>query len=48
MFFFKAALAAPLLFGIGSAQVAKTVCGGKNYTYDSLAGYGLVPSNARG
>lgn len=27
--------------------VSQTLCAGKNYTYDSLAGFGLVPSNAR-
>jgi len=37
-----------LLAGVASAQVTKTLCGGKNYTYESLAGYGLVPSSAKG
>lgn len=39
------------LAAVGAAQktdfVSKTICTGKNYTYDSLAGFGLVPSNAR-
>lgn len=29
------------------AQVSTTLCAGKNYTYEELAGYGFVPSNAR-
>lgn len=29
------------------AQVANTLCAGKNYTYQELAGYGFVPNNAR-
>lgn len=27
--------------------VARTLCGGRNYTYEYLAGYGLIASNAR-
>jgi len=27
--------------------VNKTLCGGKNYTYEALAGYGFVPSDFR-
>jgi hypothetical protein len=27
--------------------VERTLCGGKNYTYEALAGYGFVPSNFR-
>jgi len=30
-----------------SAVVNSTVCNGQSYVYESLAGYGLVPSNAR-
>lgn len=32
---------------MAAQSVSETLCAGKNYTYESLAGYGLVPSNAR-
>jgi hypothetical protein len=37
------------LLAIASAQtfVNQTTCNGKTYTYQELAGYGFVPSNAR-
>lgn len=28
-----------------STFVNRTLCGGKNYTYEALAGYGFVPSS---
>lgn len=30
-----------------SAIVSQTTCAGKKYTYESLAGYGFIPSDAR-
>lgn len=49
MFFFEALFATSSFAAIVAAQstVSKTLCAGKNYTYNSLAGFGLVPSNAR-
>lgn len=49
MFFLRAVLAA-LCFQwhlIAMASVNRITCGGRNYTYEGLAGYGLIPSNAR-
>ncbi|CAG8979627.1 hypothetical protein HYALB_00011990 [Hymenoscyphus albidus] len=38
---------AAIVVAQSTTHVSKTLCGGKNYTYDSLAGFGLVPSNSR-
>ncbi|KAH8676453.1 esterase-like activity of phytase-domain-containing protein [Tricladium varicosporioides] len=49
MHFFQLGFVSSIV-AIATAQttpVAKTLCAGKNYTYDSLAGFGLIPSNAR-
>jgi hypothetical protein len=37
------------VFSLVAAQsvVSKTLCAGKNYTYNELAGYGFVSGNAR-
>ena len=32
---------------VATTPVNKITCGGRNYTYESLAGYGLIASNAR-
>jgi hypothetical protein len=32
---------------VAGAYVNQTTCNGKTYSYNALAGYGFVPSNAR-
>jgi hypothetical protein len=34
-------------FAAGSSFVNQTTCAGNQYTYEELAGYGVLPSNAR-
>lgn len=41
------ASATPTYVPKGSKAVNKTVCNGRKYSYTELAGYGLVPPNAR-
>jgi hypothetical protein len=45
MRFFNLVLAASAA-NLAIAQVSTTLCAGKSYTYDELAGYGFVPNNA--
>jgi len=46
MFLFKVGIAASLA-SAAVAFVNQTTCNGKQYTYQELAGYGLVSGNAR-
>ena len=47
MFFSTSLLAVvPFAFSFVSAQVNTTICNGKTYAYEELAGYGLIASNA--
>lgn len=47
MFFLKIATTAGLAAVAAAQVVNQTVCNGKNYTYQELAGFGLIPGNAR-
>ena len=47
MFLLKIATAASLVAIAASQVVNQTSCKGKNYTYQELAGFGLIPGNAR-
>lgn len=47
MFLLKIATAAALAAAAAAQVVNQTLCNGKNYTYQELAGFGLIPSDAR-
>jgi hypothetical protein len=51
MLFSKLAGAASFIVSIATASqstfVNQTTCNGKQYTYQELAGYGLIPGNSR-
>ena len=47
MFLFKLAVGAGLASFTAGQVVNSTTCNGKNYTYQALAGFGLIPGNAR-
>ncbi|KAH8811899.1 esterase-like activity of phytase-domain-containing protein [Xylogone sp. PMI_703] len=46
MFSLKLAAVAGLAATAAAQSVNSTLCNGKNYTYQELAGFGLIPSNA--
>ena len=48
MFLFKLAVGASLAPLAVGQVVNSTSCNGKNYTYQGLAGFDLIPGNARG
>ena len=47
MFLLKIATAAGFAAAIAAQVVNQTLCNGKNYTYQELAGFGFIPSAAR-
>jgi hypothetical protein len=47
MFLLKIATAAGFTVAAAAQVVNQTLCNGKNYTYQELAGFGLIPSDAR-
>ena len=47
MFLLKIATAAGLAAVVAAQVVNQTLCNGKNYTYQELAGFGLIPGDAR-
>lgn len=47
MFLLKIATAAGFAAVAAAQVVNQTLCNGKNYTYQELAGFGLIPSDAR-
>ena len=47
MFLLKNVIASGLAAVAAAQVVNQTLCNGKNYTYYELAGFGLIPGNAR-
>ena len=47
MFLLRIATAVGLAAVAASQVVNQTLCSGKNYTYQELAGFGLIPGDAR-